>query len=179
MRRLLFALAILMMAGCMPKPVENAGSQFFATANGPVELQFPAGWHENEEDHPYDLQCLSKYERMNTGVFLFTKADLAEDFTPEEILDLQIADLESKRKNFKILEERRKVQLEKKTLTTSVFSGEKGSSRYYYKFTLVEFTENPEIILVVLQVSIPSYWAQNKPVLEEITKSARIRSEKN
>jgi hypothetical protein len=114
---------------------------------------------------------------MNTGVFLFAKGDLAEDYTAEEIFELQIADLRSKRKNFKVLEEERTVQLEKKTLTTIVFSAEKGSSRYYYKFTLVEFTENPEMILVVLQVSIPSYWEKNKPILEEITKSARIRSE--
>lgn len=178
MRGSLVAVVMLLMAGCTHESTESVGSQFFATANGPVEFQFPAGWYENKKkDNPYDLQCFSSNERMTTGVFLFAILDLAGDLTSKELLELQIDDLRSKRKDFKILEEEQTVQLEKKTLTTIVYSGEKGPSRYYYRFTLVEFTQNPEILLVVLQVAIPSYWAKHKPILEEITKSARIRSE--
>ncbi|MFC1852961.1 hypothetical protein ACFL27_22410 [candidate division CSSED10-310 bacterium] len=175
MKRLLVALAILTIAGCTRKSDESGQGQFFATANGSVEFQFPAGWFKSKEDNPYDLQCFSKHERMTTGVFLFAKEDLAEDFTARELFEKQIGDLKSKRKNFKVLEEEQKVLLEKKTLTTIVFSGEKGSSKYYYKFTLVEFAENPEMSLVVLQVAIPSYWTKHKPILEEITKSGRVR----
>jgi hypothetical protein len=58
-----------------------------------------------------------------------------------------------------------------------LYSGEKDSVRNFYKFTLVEFTENPEVLLVVLQVAFPSAWAKDKPILDEIIKSARIRSE--
>ena len=113
---------------------------------------------------------------MNTGVFLFTKEDLAEDVVPRELLERQVQDLGSKRKNFKVVEEEQVVQLEGKTLTTIVYSGEKGSSRDYYRFTLIEFAGNPALIPIVLQVSIPSDWDKNEPVLEAITASARIES---
>ena len=174
---LVVVVTILTMVGCKFEPQQGAGSQYFATANGLVELQFPAGWHESGEDNPYDLQCFSKYQRMTTGVFLYTKEDLAKDFTSHDLFIEQIDDLRSKRKNFTIFQEKETVQLEKKTLTTIVYSGEKGASRYYYRFTMVEFSENPEMLLVVLQVAIPSYWNKHKPILEEITKSARIRLE--
>ena len=172
---LVVVVTILTMVGCKFEPQQGAGSQYFATANGLVEFKFPAGWHESGEDNPYDLQCFSKYQRMTTGVFLYTKGDLAEDFTSQDLFIEQIDDLRSKRKNFIILEEKKTVQLEKKTLTTIVYSGEKGASRYYYRFTMVEFSENPEMLLVVIQVAIPSYWNKHKPILEKITKSARIR----
>ena len=113
-----------------------------------------------------------------TGVFLFAKEDLAEDLHPRDHLELQINDIKSKRKNFKIKEEKQVVQQSGKVVISIVYSGEKGSSRYYYRFTLVEFVENPRMIPVVLQVAIPSYWDKHKPILEQITQSARIRSDK-
>lgn len=173
-KRLLATLAFLSIIGCTQEPGEHVSARYFAISNGPVELLFPAGWHKNEKENPYDLQCFSKYERMTTGVFLFLKEDLAEDLTARDLLDLQIDDLRSKRKNFKIKEKELVVQENGKKLTTIVYSGEKGPSRYYYRFTLVEFDDDPKMILVVLQVAIPSYWGKHKPILEGITESARI-----
>lgn len=166
---------LLFTLGCARDSTAPAG-QYVATANGPVEFQFPAGWHENEEEHPFDLQWLSNDQRTNTGVFLFAKEDLAEDFAPSTLFERQIDDLRSKRKNFDALEPKRVVKVGNKTLTTAVFSGEKDSSRAFYRFTLIEFADNPEWLPFVLQVSIPSYWEKTKPVLEGITASARIRS---
>ena len=91
------------------------------------------------------------------------------------LLERQIQDLRSKRGNFTVVEKERVVQLEGKRLTTVVYAGDKDSSRYYYRFTLIEFAENPGLIPVVLQISIPSDWRENKPVLEAITASARIK----
>jgi hypothetical protein len=181
---LLVALLILPAAGCERPPTDESdsqsgsqsGSQYFAVANGPVEFTFPAGWFKNQKENPFDLQCLSRDERMNTGVFLLKKEDLAQDVVPKKLFELQIQDLRSKRKNFTVVEEEQVVQLEGKRLTTVVYSGEKDSLTDYYRFTLVEFTENPKLIPIVLQVSIPSYWQENKPVLESITASVRIRS---
>ena len=175
-KRFVVTVAILTTAGCAPAPRKDAGSQYFATANGSVEFQFPAGWHKAKDDNPYDLQCFSRDESMTTGVFQFEKRDLAEGAPTHKLLERQVDDLRSKRENFKPLEEEQVVRLEKKTLTTLVYSGEKDSSTYYYRFTLIEFTENPEVLLIVLQVAIPSLWAKDKPIFEEITKSARLKS---
>ena len=153
---------------------EEWSGEYLSAANGPVEFKFPTGWFKNEESNPYDLQVLSEHQRMNTGVFLYGAEDLTEEHDPIDLLEQQIDDLDSKRKNFKEVEEEKVVRLEGKTLTTVVYSGEEGSSRHFYKFTLVEFTANPELMVVLLQVSIPSYWATNKSVLEAIAASGRI-----
>jgi hypothetical protein len=174
MSRFLIA-TLLLILGCARDSTAPAG-QYVATANGPVEFEFPAGWRENEKEHPFDLQWVSQDQRMNTGVFLFAKEDLAEDFVPSALFERQVDDLGSKRKNFEALEPKRVVNVGNKTLTTAVFSGEKDSSRDFYRFTLIEFADNPEWLPFVLQVSIPSYWEKNKPVLEGITASARVRS---
>ncbi len=177
MNRILVAVAMLALMACTQDSSEESAPQYFATANGPVEFEFPSGWYKNEERHPFDLQCFSEYERMNTGVFLFAAEDLAEDLSPREVLQRQIDDMSSKRENFRILEEEQVIQREGQTLTTVVFSGEKDSSRSFYKFTLIEFTESPELIPVLLQVSTPSYWNEHKPVLEGIAASGRVRKQ--
>ena len=145
-------------------------------ADGLIELQFPVGWYENKSEHPYDLQYFSKNQSMTTGVFLYKSEDLAADSTPQSTLAWHIDDLKSRRKNFTLLEPEQTESLGDKTITTAVYSGDKDVSRYYYKLTLVEWAESPEQFLVVLQVAIPSQWSKNKPILEEITRSALVSS---
>jgi len=160
--------------GCVGGMTKSNASKFISTSDGMVELSFPAGWHKNPKKHPYDLQCLSKESEMNTGVFQFSTKDLARDTTGKTILGFQIEDLRSKRQNFEIEEPEEIIKLENKVLTTILFSGEKDKSRYFYKYTLVEFNDNSEIFIVVLQVAVPSLWVKVKPILNEIIKSARI-----
>jgi hypothetical protein len=174
-RQFAFAFILLVIAGCAYKP--GGGAKYFSTANGPVEFEFPVGWFQNPAKHPYDLQCFSKDESLNTGVFLFKRADLAESADPRKILESQIADLRSKRENFTIVEDMRTLPLGDKTLTTVVYSGEKDSMKYNYKFTLIEFTGNPDFLPVLIQVARPSQWASDKAILEEIVRSARIKAE--
>ena len=156
------------------KKVSENQSVIFA--DGLLELRFPSGWYENESEHPYDLQYFSQNQSMTTGVFLYKVEDLAADSTPQRMLIWHIDDLKAKRQNFTIIEPEQTESIEKKRITTAVYSGEKDLSRYYYKFTLVEFTESPDQFLVVLQVAIPSQWSKSKPILEEITRSAKILS---
>ena len=174
MRRLLVTVPFLIIfvmiaAGCTSK-----APQVFTTTNGLIELQFPAGWYENPKDHPFDLQCFSKKREMSTAVFVYFKADFTEDSAPRDTLEWQIEDLSSKRENFKRHEAEQTVQLKDKTLTTIVYSGERDSSKGYYRFALVEFAETPELFLVVIQTVAPSNWAKYKLILEQITKSAHL-----
>ncbi|AFY38222.1 hypothetical protein Lepto7376_1905 [[Leptolyngbya] sp. PCC 7376] len=139
-----------------------------------VNVDFPKGWYENPDEYPYDLQYFSKNQRMNTGVFLYDTGDFAAEIDADAILALQIEDLESKRDNFEEIQAVTKTELDDKTVTTAVFSGEKDSSRFYYKFAVIEFIENPDQLAVTLQVAIPSEWDKSKPVLEAITESMVI-----
>ena len=173
-----FQLAVLLVAfllsSCSPPPVSTIEQTVFAVPNSPVELRFPSGWHKNPEKHPYDLQCFSKDDSLNTGVFLYTKADVDELGGAGSILQAQIADLQSKRENFTVLEEMEKIKLPDKTLNTVVYSGEKDSLKNHYRFSLIEFAGNPDYVLVVTQVARPSHWTRDKLILDEITRSARV-----
>jgi hypothetical protein len=172
-RRIVFALATVLVAACGRLPVGKGTT--IPTSSGRVELDFPAGWFRNTEKHPFDLQCFSWDQRLNTAVFEFDRADLAKDYDASLLLDRQVQDLRSKRQNFTLQSEKTAVELPDKTLTTVVHSGEKDSLRNLYSFTLIEFKGRPAPVLVVLQVATPSQWEKSRSVLQGITASARVR----
>ncbi|MEO1353700.1 MAG: hypothetical protein AAFW84_33940 [Cyanobacteria bacterium J06635_15] len=155
---------------------QESDTQTATFADGSVEMQFPVGWHENDSEHPYDLQYFSEFENMNTGLFLYKSEDLAAESTPQAIFEWHVEDLGAKRENFTVQETEQTENIGDNTITTVVYSGDKDASRFYYKFTLVEFAEDPDRFLVALQVAIPSEWSASKPILEEIMRSARISS---
>jgi hypothetical protein len=145
----------------------------FITKYSRIEFAFPPGWRLSREANPYDLQCFSKNEEMATGVFVFKQEDLASTATPADRFNEQIADLKSKRSQFKVLEPLSKSAKGQATFTTVTYSGEKGASRYCYKFTLVEFKSDDSKFAVLIQTSLAGDWKNAKPIFEEITYSAR------
>ena len=172
------AVAVVLVA-CLASSCAGAGAPGTnvvtgRTKSGKVELTFPSGWSANPEEHPFDLQWRSKFERMNTGVFEFLAADLAEDYEAKELLAMQVEDLRSKRENFEVFVKETVTELPDKRLTTVSYAGEKASQRNLYRFTLVEFTGHREVALVILQVSFPTEWEESRAVLEAITASARL-----
>ncbi|NJN72591.1 MAG: hypothetical protein HC799_07135 [Limnothrix sp. RL_2_0] len=94
--------------------------------------------------------------------------------TPESLLEFQIEDLGSKRENFEVVEAKSTNELSDKTITTAVYAGDKDTSRFNYKFTIVEFAENPDVLAVTLQVAFPSEWEEKKPILTKITEDLQL-----
>lgn len=138
-----------------------------------MEFCFPAGWYLNPEDNPYDLQCFSQFDRMNTGVFAYKKMDLAADATPLDIFREHVKDLRSKRTNFEQLEAETTVEHEDKTITAVTYLGDRDAKRFCYRMSLIEFRDDDSRFAIVLQVTHPGEWERNKPVLARITRSAR------
>lgn len=168
------ALAVgVCLLGCRGQNDISAAPVSFVSKYAPIKFTFPAGWYENPEEHPFDLQCFSRSQRMSTGVYAFKKVDLAVDSSPIDILWLQIDDLKSKRKHFEEFEAIQKHEDGDKTVTSVTYLGDKGSSRNCYRFSLIEFKEDESQFAVVLQVAIPGDWDQSEPILKEITKSAQ------
>jgi hypothetical protein len=172
------AAIIVLVACCAEKKEEVRERQRFISTDGLIELECPPGWFKNEDDNPFDLQCFSKDERMTTGVFSFHRMDLAADLTAREVLELQIENVKSKRRNFTVVEEQTVTHYDSKRLTSIVYSGVRLLSNDYYRFTLVEFLNNPETFAVVIQTAIPSDWGRNKGILEDITRSAMQSSQR-
>lgn len=173
--RILFLIASIFIVGLPACAVTDKGSSFvsFNTEYAPIEFQFPSGWYENKEDNPYDLQCFSRFQEMNTGVFVFKKIDIASDSTPLDIFWTQVDDIKTKRNNFEVFESIQSYEYDDKTLTTATYIGDKASKRFCYKFTLIEFKADDSKFAVVLQVAIPGQWEKSKPILEKIMQSAR------
>jgi hypothetical protein len=178
-KSILIGAALFSIISCRSLSPEKTITPVFVTDNGLVVFSFPEGWYQNQKKNPYDLQCFSKHQKMTTGVFLYRREDLAEEINPHDVLLMQIGDLKSKRKNFKVIESEKTSHVAGKTLAYIVYSAEKGLSRYIYRFTLVEFEQKPEIYSVVLQVALPSNWENHKPILEKITESVHVRGEKD
>jgi len=177
MRWIVPALVGLVLAACGREPAATPEGRFVGVGDGAVEVRFPPDWRENKEEHPFELQWFSGDESMTTGVFEWARSDLAEGVDGEKLLHLQIEDMRGKRTNFKVVAARETEELEGKRLSTLVYSGEKALSKFHYRFTLVELREHPDVILVVLQTSIPSHWGKDEPVLKAITASIRARTQ--
>ena len=111
---------------------------------------------------------------MNSGIFVYHPEDLAESSTPQNTFEWQIDDLRSKRNNFTTIEPIKTETLPDKSITTAVYAGEQGESRFYYKISLVEFSENYDGFLIAIQVAIPSEWNSNKSILEGILNSTTV-----
>jgi hypothetical protein len=151
----------------------------FVTKYAPIEFSFPAGWQVNPEQNPYDLQCLSPKNDMNTGVFAYKIEDLQAGSSPQKILQLHIDEIRSKRENFEELEAQERYVHGGKTITAVTYSGDKDNSPNYYRFALVEFENDSDRFAVLLQVSLPEAWKRSKPILRGIAETAVPRKEGN
>lgn len=174
------AASVAATVGCCPDgPSRSAKRVSFVTDYAPIAFSFPAGWYENPDDHPYDLQCFSADETMNTGVFAYKRIDIAADAAPIDIFWEQVNDIKSKRRNVEEWEAIQTRKYDDKTVTSVTYVGDKGASRFCYRFSLIEFQPDDSRFAVALQVAIPGDWKRSKPVLQRITRSARPLPDQN
>ena len=145
----------------------------FTSEDVPIEFLFPNGWHKNPDKHPFDLQCLSPTENMNTGVFATKQLNPKTGLKPLDIFLKQVAGLKSKRTNIATLEEQSKLVLEGKRITFTSFSAERDGSSGCYRVSLIEF-DDTESFAITIQVALPEEWDHNKSVLMEINRSANL-----
>ncbi|MGH9908979.1 MAG: hypothetical protein ACRD8U_25755, partial [Pyrinomonadaceae bacterium] len=74
--------------------------------------------------------------------------------------------------SFEELEALQTLNYDDKTVTSITYLGE-NSSRYCYRFSLIEFKADNSSFAVVLQVAFPDEWEKSKPILGEIIRTAR------
>lgn len=166
---------LLLFMGCRLETNKSAAPAYMSSEVMDIELQFPKGWYVNPKKNPYDLQCFSESSGLNTGIFYHKRVDLAKDLTAEDLLELQVEDLKSKRKNFQLVEAQKETTHANKRILSVVYAGDKDNSRYNYRFSCIEFNEEPKNLAMVIQVSLPSDWHKSKGILEKICASARYK----
>lgn len=143
------------------------------TASGRVELRVPAGW-TREPETQFDLQVFSRRRLAMAGVFEFHRRDLAPTTTPHDILERQVEDLRSRRDDFHAIAPEERREEGDRTLTSALHSGKKEGDEFYYRYTLVEFREDPEVFLAVLQVAAPEHYPKSLPVFDAFLRSATV-----
>ncbi len=147
--------------------------QAIPLAEGQLQISVPNGWLLNEDENPFDVQYIAPRQDMNTGVFVYNLGELDGSMTAQEVFDFHVEDLKSKRNNFTPIYTQKTETHQGKTITASAFSGEKDGQEDYYKFTLLEFSDNPDVLLVLLQVSLPEAWGTSDPIFLDIARSAK------
>ena len=140
---------------------------------GTVELEFPFEWVNNDGNHPFDLQMFSAKKEVTTGVFVYKTEDLSENSTPEKLLEFQVEDLKSKRENFEFIGTEN-FTIEAASVISSTYSGENGSTKSMYRFSAVEFNDNSNILVIILQTGLPSRWNSYDTTLQAIVKSIKL-----
>jgi len=151
-------------------------SEEFVVNNTPnIVFTFPQGWEKNNKRLPYDLQYLTKDKRMNSAFFVYQKKNLSKNYSAEEFHQYHIDDLRRRRTNFKLLEVKKKLPFEHGNIIVTTFSADKNNLKNYYAVSVITLRQAPEIHLVSIQVSIPSSWDKNKPVLERILQATNIK----
>lgn len=174
MRRVIIHLFFLFVISSLPAHATTS-QQFTASVKDyTLALDFPADWKINNEKNPFDLQTLSGNEWMTTGVFLLTKNTPSTSVTPESAFERHIADIGSKRENFKVLKTIDKYNANGNTIRSMLCQGERNESVYYYYFSLVEPENQTDTFAILLQTTFPDEWDKNEDTLKDIVASTTI-----
>lgn len=151
----LIALTCFGLTGCVPTAWDKERSNTFVTEYGSVEFAFPPGWKKQTEENPFDLQCLSRNEEMNCGIFIYTPNDLNPETTPQSVLTRHIDDIRSKREDFKELSAPKTVDREDKVITLIPCTGQRNGELFSYIFVRVDFKNDPTLLAILLHVALP------------------------
>ena len=154
-------------------PEPESVTQTLSFADGAVTIDVPAEWGPNPGQHPFDEQYIAPDKRVGTGVRALTIADLAEGQVPKDayLLDIEILTAQGG-----YIESEPEVveTLDDKTITTSTYIGEMNGLDIYYKFALIEFSENPDVFLTMIQGGAPEDWDAANEILMKVNRSATL-----
>ena len=159
---------------------ENQQVDYPVSDGQSLRFAIPSNWEVRANPQPYELRFSSANPETVTGIFVYKKEDLAEESTPNALLERQIEVFKSKIKNFKVVEDKQtvtrnfKALADSKVITSALYVGDFEASRYYYYFTLIEPAYNKDVFLLSVQFASPSDWKKMKPVLDAVTLSTQL-----
>lgn len=129
--------------------------------------------YKQEEKGEYDLY-LNKNNKQILGVFTYNTNEY-EEKTSKEILDKQVNNFISTRKNMKLFKKEETIDLEDKTIIKVEYSGKtEKSSECVYIFSTINFKSDPNYIVYVNEVIIKNTYEENIREMLNILKSAKL-----
>ena len=158
------------------KPEADAQSEqeIAVSIDGSLQMDVPEGWEAFENPKPYDIYMTNS--RAYTGVLVYDYSDLAENVEATDIFQYQISDLMSRRENVSVYQEEETNASDNRSITHSVYIGEKDLTKSIYYFSMVEF-EGEEKFAVIIQTSLPDEFEKNLEDLDFMVESVRLTEE--
>lgn len=170
---LLLALLLILVA-CEAKPLTYQTQTISSEqVSMKATVEFPSTWTEGEKG-PFDMQWWSADKSTNSGFFLYRRSDFKEGAQLADMLGFHVDDIGSKRENFKELEAPKPFDHPKSKEIAGVYEGTRNGKTNVYRFAAIEFTDEPELVVVSLQVALPEEWPKSRATLERITASLAL-----
>ena len=129
--------------------------------------------YKQEEKGEYDLY-LNKNNEQIVGVFTYNLNEYEEN-TSKEILDKQVNNFVSTRKNMILFKKETKTELDDKTITRVEYSGKTDkSSECIYIFSTIDFKKDTNYVVYVSEVIIKNNYEENIREMIKILESAKL-----
>ena len=129
--------------------------------------------YKEETKEEYDLY-LNKDNKQIVGGFTYNLNEYEEN-SSKEVLDKQINNFITTRKDMKLFKKEVKTQMEDKTITRVEYSGKtEKSSECIYIFSTIEFKNDPNYVVYINEVIIKQRYEDNISEMIDILKSAKL-----
>ena len=129
--------------------------------------------YKEETKGEYDLY-LNKDNKQIVGGFTYNLNEYEEN-SSKEVLDKQINNFITTRKDMKLFKKEVKTQMEDKTITRVEYSGKtEKSSECIYIFSTIEFKNDPNYVVYINEVIIKQRYEDNISEMIDILKSAKL-----
>lgn len=167
-KHIIIALFIILLPAC--KDHVN-----YITADKAFVLSLPKDFKKGSSNSQADLHCVSKDDTLQMDFFSYRTEDLAETADSGTLLEICIAETAEITDALRRPDEEEIYVFDGKYIRQIICTGMKENNiRHYYIFSSVDFYENPEVILIVLQIVPVSKYAQYKESFRKTIESAKV-----
>ncbi len=170
---LLFFPSVLSLSSYMINKDKNLqiDQRVYTTNDGKIGF-YMENYKVSNEKNPYDLFCENGEAYM--GVFVFNTKNIASDITKKDILNLQITNLISKRKNAKEVVGLKEIPYRDKTIYQKIYTADKDYGKYMYIFNIIDFGKKEDTFAYVIFSTSITYGEKHINDFTAILKTGEI-----
>lgn len=161
-------------------PVELAvnatNTKTFFLADGAIAVEVPERWRPNPKDNPFEEQYIARKQFLGSGFRVLRKDKLPAEIMPRDTFLKEIEEVTDPLEGAVDLVEYETVEnLSDKRITSTTYETKLGSlMTVYYKFALIEFSEDSNFFLLSIQGGAAKDWDQANETLMNINRSATL-----
>lgn len=133
-------------------------------------------WREVNDETEYDLYITNG--ECYLGVMAYYMIDLIDDYTVEDVYEIQTQEILKNKKNTALVEPTETITCEGKTISATMYSGEYEKYKFYFYSFMVTFDDNPDVIAWISVTNTPSDMLKHKEDILNIIKTLEYKGDK-